>query len=228
MDKKPNPGPKGPRGVRSKEARAKRAQRPAYIRHCASAQIAKAHAELDKRKAQVDTLEGRIVRQSKAFRAEAAKFREAQAQVIIARATQSHDPDTPVCLWRVRLLTSFLLEQVPSNIQHQSYLTGLVARGLEKLECQMDNSRYSAGKLIDTIPAIHATVAALKDAKGPAATDIERVLKWQLGELGGQLLQDKVAHAELTKAVAGEKRAPCTRGVNKSRGLWGSYARSPE
>ena len=26
----------------------------------------------------------------------------------------------------------------------------------------------------------------------------------------------------------GEKRAPCTRGVDKSRSLWGSYARSPE
>ena len=108
------------------------------------------------------------------------------------------------------------LEQVPTNIQHQSYLTGFVARELEKLERQMDNSRYSAGKLIDAMPAIYATAAALKDAKGPAATDIQRIIKWQLGELGAQLLQDKVEHADLTKAIA-----TCARDVHSAGVLIG-------
>ena len=108
------------------------------------------------------------------------------------------------------------LEQVPTNIQHQSYLTGFVARELEKLERQMDNSRYSAGKLIDAMPAIYATAAALKDAKGPAATDIQRIIKWQLGELGAQLLQDKVEHADLTKAIA-----TCARNVHSAGVLIG-------
>jgi hypothetical protein len=105
---------------------------------------------------------------------------------------------------------------VPTNIQHQSYLTGFVARELEKLERQMDNSRYSAGKLIDAMPAIYATAAALKDAKGPAATDIQRIIKWQLGELGAQLLQDKVEHADLTKAIA-----TCARNVHSAGVLIG-------
>ena len=103
------------------------------------------------------------------------------------------------------------VEQVPTNIQHQSYLTGFVASELEKLERQMDNSRYSAGKLIGAMPAIYATAAALKDAKGPAATDIQRAIKWQLGELGAQLLQDKVEHADLTKAIA-----TCARNVHSA------------
>ena len=90
-------------------------------------------------------------------------------------------------------------------------MTGFVARELEKLECQMDNSRYSAGKLVGAMPAIYATAAALRDAKGPAATDIQRVIKWQLGELGAQLLQDKVEHADLTKAIA-----TCARNVHSA------------
>ena len=105
---------------------------------------------------------------------------------------------------------------MPTNIQHQSYLTGFVARELEKLERQMDNSRYSAGKLINAMPAIYATAAALKDAKGPAATDIQRIIKWQLGELGAQLLQDKVEHADLTKAIA-----TCARNVHSAGVLIG-------
>ena len=104
------------------------------------------------------------------------------------------------------------VEQVPTNIQHQSYLTGFVASELEKLERQMDNSRYSAGKLIGAMPAIYATAAALRDAKGPAATDIQRVIKWQLGELGAQFLQDKVEHADLTKAII----ATCARNVHSA------------
>ena len=96
MDNKPKPGPKGPRGKRSIGALARRAQRPAYIRHTGLAQIAKAQTELDERKAKVVTLEAMVVRQSKTFRAEAVKFREVRAEVIAARATQSHAPDT-VC-----------------------------------------------------------------------------------------------------------------------------------
>ena len=53
------------------------------------------------------------------------------------------------------------LEQVPTNIKHPSYLTGFVASELEKLERQMVNSRYAAGKLIGEMPAIYATAAAL-------------------------------------------------------------------
>ena len=66
------------------------------------------------------------------------------------------------------------------------------------------------------MPAIYATAAALKDAKGPAATDIQRIIKWQLGELGAQLLQDKVEHADLTKAIA-----TCARNVHSAGFLIG-------
>ena len=264
MDNKPKPGTKGPRGKRSKDAIARRAQRPAGIRYTALAQMAKAQTELDEREAKVVTLQAMVVRQSKAFRAEAVKFREVWAQVITSRATQSHAPDTvwydrvhsfkwlppppslrpwavgetpllrpkrPSRVWRLRPLSALSppslarahhvfylasrhfvsVEQVPTNIQHQSYLTGFVASELEKLERQMDNSRYSAGKLIGAMPAIYATAAALKDAKGPAATDIQRAIKWQLGELGAQLLQDKVEHADLTKAIA-----TCARNVHSA------------
>ena len=98
MDNKPKPGPKGPRGKRSIGVPFCQActQRPAYIRHTGLAQIAKAQTELDERKAKVVTLEAMVVRQSKTFRAEAVKFREVRAEVIAARATQSHAPDT-VC-----------------------------------------------------------------------------------------------------------------------------------
>ena len=92
MDNKPKPGPKGPRGKRSIGALARRAQRPAYIRHTGLAQIAKAQTELDERKAKVVTLEAMVVRQSTTFRAEAVKLREVRAEVIAARATQSHAP----------------------------------------------------------------------------------------------------------------------------------------
>ena len=95
---KPKPGPKGPRGKRSIAAIARRAQRPAGIRHTALAQVAKAQTELDERKAKVVTLEAMVVRQSKTFRAEAAKFHEVRAQVITARPlsalSRTHPPST--------------------------------------------------------------------------------------------------------------------------------------
>ena len=90
------PGAKGPRRKRSIGALARRAQRPAYIMQTGWAHIDKARTELDERKAKVVTLEAMVVRQSTTFRAEAVKLREVRAEVIAARATQSHAPDT-VC-----------------------------------------------------------------------------------------------------------------------------------
>ena len=98
MDNKPKPGPKGPRGKRSIGALARRAQRPAYIRHTGLAQIAKAQTELDERKAKVVTLEALVLSaRARPFERRLSSFViEVRAEVIAARATQSHAPDT-VC-----------------------------------------------------------------------------------------------------------------------------------
>ena len=88
------------------------------------AQIAKARTELDERKAKVVTLEALVVRQSKALRAETVKFREVRAEVITARATQSHAPDTVWCdrvhgfKWLPLLPSSALGRWPPSKYIH--------------------------------------------------------------------------------------------------------------
>ena len=100
MDNKPKPGPKGPRGKRSIGVPFCQActQRPAYIRHTGLAQIAKAQTELDERKAKVVTLEALVLSaRARPFERRLSSFViEVRAEVIAARATQSHAPDT-VC-----------------------------------------------------------------------------------------------------------------------------------
>ena len=87
MDNNLKRGPKPPRGNRGSVAMARRAQRLAGIKGIAfaQAQVAKAHAELDKRTSKVVMLETTVVRQSETLRAAAAKFREVRAQVSTAR-----------------------------------------------------------------------------------------------------------------------------------------------
>ena len=216
MDKPKPPGPKPPRGRRGSVAMARRAQRLAGIKGIAfaQAQVAKAHAELDKRTSKVVMLETTVVRQSETLRAAAAKFREVRAQVSTARplSALARTHQRPGVLRRTHAshnaTTSTLvhlhlhLEQVPREIQHVSYSTAQISHDLNILYSNMAHS-IPTGKLIAELPAVHALMAKLKEAKDGTteAREIHNKIKNHLFSMGFQLIEAKVEHAHMAHAV---------------------------
>ena len=214
MDKR---GPKPPRGRRSPAKEAERALRFAGMKGTAFAQakISKAHAELDKRTSKVDALAAQVVREAVKVRAAADKLREVRAQVSTARplsALSRTHPPTPSCAVKHTRLahatTSTLvhlhlhLEQVPREIQHVSYSTAQISHDLNILYSNMAHS-IPTGKLIAELPAVHALMAKLKEAKDGTteARDIHKKIKGHLFSMGFQLIDAKVEHAHMAHAV---------------------------
>ena len=100
------------------------------------------------------------------------------------------------------LTSTCISEQVPTEIRHQSYLTGQIAHDLKNLHWQMAHSP-STGKFIDEMPKVHALAAQLKEAKNgtPAATQIHQNIKGHLEVMATQLLRGKLEHAKLSGEI---------------------------
>ena len=192
-------------------------------RHTALAQVAKAQTELDERKAKVVTLEAKVVRQSKTLRAAAAKFHEVRAQVITARPlsalSRTHPPtNAQVCLAAHTRLAHHLHSphststQVPTEIQHASYLTGQVALDLTKLSKQMQHSESAGKLLLKEMPEISKLAGELKEAKPGSlkATKIHNKLVGTVEATGSLLFRGKLQHATLAHHAVKRK---CASGI---------------
>ena len=94
------------------------------------------------------------------------------------------------------------LEQVPREIQHVSYSTAQISHDLNILHSKMAHS-IPTGKLIAELPAVHALMAKLKEAKDGTteARDLHNKIKGHLQSMGFQLIDAKIEHANMAHAV---------------------------
>ena len=149
---------------------------------------------LGRREKGLNKVKGMLRRQSEGLGALRAEIDRALAQVCRAARTHTAPPlHSPP-------LSS---EQVPTEIQHVSYRTGQIAHDLKNLQRLMAHSPAN-GKFINEMPAVHALLAQLKEAKAgtPKATRLEKNIKGHLEAMAGQLLRAKLEHKKLSDAVA--------------------------
>ena len=153
----------------------------------------------------------RLSRSSKTLRAAAAKFRE---EVSTARPlsalSRTHPPtNAQACLAAHTRLAHHLHSphststQVPTEIQHASYLTGQVALDLTKLSKQMQHSESAGKLLLKEMPEISKLAGELKEAKPGSlkATKIHNKLVGTVEATGSLLFRGKLEHAKLAHAV---------------------------
>ena len=149
---------------------------------------------LGRREKGLNKVKGMLRRQSDGLGAQRAEFDRAKAQVPPTHASHTcchlHSPHS----------TS---TQVPTEIQHASYLTGQVALDLTKLSKQMQHSESAGKLLLKEMPEISKLAGKLKEAKPGSlkATKIHNKLVGTVEATGSLLFRGKLEHAKLAHAV---------------------------
>ena len=144
---------------------------------------------LGRREKGLNKVKGMLRRQSDGLGAQRAEFDRAKAQVPPTHASHTcchlHSPHS----------TS---TQVPTEIQHASYLTGQVALDLTKLSKQMQHSESAGKLLLKEMPEISKLAGELKEAKPGSlkATKIHNKLVGTVEATGSLLFRGKLEHAK--------------------------------